>query len=240
MNSSQTKRSIDLVFPCFNPHKGWADDLFAEYKELVKLMPEIEFGVIVVNDGSSSGFSEEETVVLTDNLPGIRIISYNQNRGKGYALREGVGACKSPLIVYTDYDFPYDLESVRKVIEKLIAGSDIVIATRDKHYYEQLSPYRRFYSLVSKNINKLILRLDLPDTQGGLKGFNLKGKEVFLQTEINQFLFDTEFIYKASRKGGLKIVSVEAKAREEIFSSRLSLGSLLRELMNFIKILLCN
>jgi len=236
MNSSHNSRSIDLVFPCYNPHAMWADDLLTQFRNLADAYSEIQFNVIIVNDGSTRGFSESETAVLTDNIRNIRMINYNQKRGKGFAVRAGVSVCTSPLVVYTDYDFPYDMESIQRVIDKLIAGADIVVASRNKHYYQQLSLIRKCYSILSRSLNKIILQLDIPDTQGGLKGFNLKGKEIFLQTKIEQFLFDTEFIYKASRLGGLKIVSVEAKAREDIFLSQLSAGSLLRELKNFIRI----
>ncbi len=238
MNPLVKSHSIDLIFPCYNPHQYWADELLTQFRNLEGLFPTIQFNAIVVNDGSTVGFSEEETVVLTDNIRNIRIINYNQNRGKGFAVRTGVKASSAPLILYTDCDFPYDLESISKVVNELITGADIVVATRDKHYYQQLSFIRKCYSIFSKSLNKVILRMDFPDTQGGLKGFNRKGKEIFLQTRIDQFLFDTEFIYKASRSGGLKIVSVEAKAREEIFLSLLSAGSLIRELKNFIKIAL--
>ena len=33
-----------------------------------------------------------------------------------------------------------------------------------------------------------------------MKGFSQAGQAIFLTTRINSFLFDTEFIYKASRR----------------------------------------
>jgi hypothetical protein len=39
--------------------------------------------------------------------PDIFIINRNQNRGKGFTLREGVEMAAAAKIIYTDIDFPY-------------------------------------------------------------------------------------------------------------------------------------
>jgi hypothetical protein len=56
----------------------------------------------------------------------------------------------------------------------------------DCHYYTE--------------IKEQMTWLNLPDcdAQSGLKGMSYKGCEFFLQTKINRFLFDTEFVLKAN------------------------------------------
>ena len=83
---------------------------------------------IVVNDGSKRGFTEEAVLRLTNNLPSTIIVDNKTNQGKGAAVRDGIAYSDSELALYTDYDFPYKIESVCQVIKYLEAGYDVVVA----------------------------------------------------------------------------------------------------------------
>jgi hypothetical protein len=66
---------------------------------------------------------------------------------------------------------------------------------------------------------------------------NKKGQKVFLSTMTNGFLFDSEFILKASKIKGLKIKKVHSKIREDIHLSNMGSKVLKQELINLFKIL---
>ena len=83
---------------------------------------------------------------------------------------------------------------------------------------------------------KRILRLKITDTQCGLKGFNAKGRTVFLQTGIDRFLFDLEFIFLASKTPNLRIEPVPVTLKPGIQFSHVSIQVLLAESMNFAKV----
>lgn len=157
--------------------------------------------------------------------------------GKGYALRAGVQAAGAPYIITTDFDFPYETRNVRQVFHKLKMGFDVVAGKRKADYYSRI-PFKRF--LISKGctlLNRTVLQLPDCDCQSGLKGFNQAGKNIFLQTTINRFLVDTEFLVMSYRnKLSLSIVSLELKKGIE-FSS-MGIRVLLSESRNFISILL--
>jgi hypothetical protein len=78
--------------------------------------------------------------------------------------------------------------------------------------------------------------LEYSDTQGGLKGFNLKGKEIFMSTTIDQFLFDTEFVYRASYRKDVSIVNIKGTIREGIKPNRIPFRVIIKELINFYRI----
>ncbi|MBK9190506.1 MAG: hypothetical protein IPM77_02840 [Crocinitomicaceae bacterium] len=83
---------------------------------------------------------------------------------------------------------------------------------------------------------KTFLRLPTDDSQCGIKGFNKKGADVFLDTKIDRFLFDLEFIKLASkRKLNVQIAEVELKPN--IVFSKVSFKILFRESLNFLKVL---
>lgn len=227
---------FDLILPSYNPPQGWELKVIGKYKEIQSLFSSINFHLLIVSDGSTRGYEPETVAALKKGIPGLQIIDYRPNRGKGYALREAVRHCQSEYIIYTDYDFPYTDDSFEGVINTLLGGADVVVAVRDRNYQKNLPSFRRFLSESSHLCNALFLRLKIHDTQGGLKGFNQVGKTVFLSTKVNSFLFDTEFIYKAQRKN-LNIQAVESRIRDGLTVSDMGFKVLKREMANFCSIL---
>lgn len=231
-------RNIDIVLPCYNPPNDWVNKILPKYEEICQLFTKFNFHLYIVNDGSKYGFENDNVTYLIEKCPEVRIISYQLNHGKGFALRKAVEVCESPYIIYTDYDFPYTLESYSDVIKSLVAGADIVLATRGGEYHQIQSWRRRYLSYASHFCNRWLLHLKFHDTQGGLKAFNKKGCEVFLTTKIDTYLIDAEFILKASRKTDLYIQPVLSHIRTDITLSNLRFSVCLKELLNLFYLIL--
>ena len=159
--------------------------------------------------------------------------------GKGAALREAVKQAKGDLIIYTDADYPYLIENAVEMFHLLSSdAADVVVGVRDEQYYDQLPLGRKIFSLSLKVMNYLFFpQLKVKDTQSGLKGFNQKGKEVFLKTRIPAFLFDMEFLVLASKRSDIRIQWIYVQAREGIVFSTMRAKTILTELYNFISIL---
>lgn len=232
-----TKTDIDLVLPCYNPPAGWEKQVTIHFQEAERLFPSTRFHLFIVSDGSQRGYEPETLERLQQALPNICIINYQPNRGKGYALREAVKRCTSPFIMYTDYDFPYTNDSFGRIVNALQDGADVVVATRDKNYQNNLPMFRKMLSRLSHFCNIRILRMQIKDTQGGMKGFSRKGQAIFLSTNINSFLFDTEFIYKASRRNDIDLRTVNAVIKDGLTVSDMGLKIVKREALNFLSIL---
>lgn len=230
--------TIDIILPCYNPHYNWVDVVCLKYNELQLAFPAKKINVIVVNDGSKQNFTAEYTDKLKASIPSCKIVEYKQNMGKGYAIREGIKASNANLIIYTDTDFPYTFESMCKVIDKLNDGYDVVIATRNKTYYNALSFSRKILSWISRSLNHVVMNLKYSDTQGGLKGINRKGRDILLSTKINRFLFDTEFIVLASRRRDISITEISANLRDGIILPNMGFKVARKEFINFLRIML--
>jgi len=207
------------------------------YQYLSTYFPDRKINLFVVNDGSKHNFTCIEIDELKSLNRDTRIISYPSNRGKGYALRKAVALTSSPFIIYTDYDFPFRTGSMIKVIEELDKGADIVLVSRNHDYVRALTPMRKFYSSMSKRLNKHLLKMEYFETQGGLKGFNARGKEIFLKTTIDEFLFDTEFIYRASLQKDITIINVDGVTRENLKPNKVPIRVVKKEVVNFFRIL---
>lgn len=206
---------------------------------LRKKLPNTHIQAIVVNDGSGSGIAKEGIARLETIANDLLLLSYAVNMGKGFAIRKGVEKSLAPVIVYTDIDFPYTIESMIKVILPVLNGeADVTLAIRNETYYSQLPLGRRWMSKILRAVNRAIIRLHTSDTQGGLKAFSSDVRETFLQTRINRYLFDLEFVYLISKKRGLRIRTIEADLREGIVMSPVRLKIIFRESLNFLKVLI--
>jgi glycosyltransferase involved in cell wall biosynthesis len=226
---------LDLVLPCYNPQPGWVDRVVEGHRSLsgrIGFSP----GLVLVNDGSRRGVGQAELDALRSALPGLRVEAYSPNRGKGYALRRGVALSQAEYVLYTDIDFPYVVDSMVAVWQALQGGADVAVGVKDAAYYRGVPPLRRFISRLLRALSGLLLRMPISDTQCGLKGFNRAGREVFLSTRIERYLFDLEFLYLAFRRPGLRVQAVPVSLREGVVFSPMRFSVLLQEAGNFARV----
>lgn len=226
---------IHIIIPCYNPHDGWELELAAHVKDFTAYLQR-DIRLVLVNDASQKNVTETAIQFLTDKIPGFTYISYPENKGKGYALREGSRAIGEGIVLYTDIDFPYTFESMRAVVAALDNGTDVAVGTRDEVYYENTPKRRTIISKILRNMFRVLFHLPVTDTQCGLKGFNLRGKEVFMQTRINRFLFDMEFIALAAKRKDIRLDAVPVTLRNNIHFSRMNAKIIVTELYNFVRI----
>jgi glycosyltransferase involved in cell wall biosynthesis len=227
--------SLDIILPVYNPLPGWEQIVIGRFQSLEKALPGLKIRLFIVNDGSLQIDLDKSLPILKTTLPGLQWISYPENRGKGYALRQGVKQSTADFVVYTDIDWPYSEESMVGLIAKL-EKVDAVIGTRDMAYYDHLPSARRRISKLLRSFNAKLLRLKVDDTQAGLKGFRKNVKDIFLSTTIDRYLFDLEFIYLLSGKKEIEVIGHPISLRPGITFSKMNRKILLQEAGNFLKI----
>ena len=229
---------LQVIVPCYNPQEGWEQvlaDKFADFRAaLAGLVDEV--GLIVVNDGSSRNLTATNIDRLKSLVAGAQVVNYSENRGKGYALRQGVQASDADLLLVTDADFPYTIESMRRVTEVLHVQGGIAAGNRDTAYYTKVPPFRRRLSQTLRWFLRNVLRQPIDDSQCGLKAFDKTGKAVFLETGIDRFLFDLEFLMLAN--GRVKVTPVPVELRPGVVFSTVGWKILATEGLNFLKLFL--
>lgn len=230
---------IELVVPFYNPPLGWEVTVSDRIKRLQASFPSHLIRLILVDDGSAPQHALEQAFEKL-HAEGLvqSLIRLPINQGKGQALRRGIAASKADFVLYTDVDIPYDIPSMVAVIRQLEAGSDVVLGYREQDYYASVPWFRKGLSELFRFVLKGILNFPITDTQCGLKGMNRMGKEVFLETTINRFLVDMEFIKQAVRRKALRVTPVVVHLREGVSFSRMGFAVLFQEGLNFMKLLL--
>lgn len=229
---------LSIVLPCYNPPDDWEAHVSQSYATIATHLgyaPEL----IIVNDGSSKNIAADISTLKTK-IPGLIYTTLPQNKGKGAALRKGIGQAGGELIIYTDIDFPYTEESFLKIFHALNTENyDVAIGIKNEEYYAHSPRYRTFISKILRKGIGFFFNMPVTDTQCGLKGFNQQGKAIFLETTIDRYLFDLEFVYQSFRKHrNLKVKAIEVGLRPNVIFRAMNLKVLASESTNFLKILM--
>jgi glycosyltransferase involved in cell wall biosynthesis len=230
-------KKIDIVLPCYNPPLNWVENIETSSKAICSNFLNYNISFFIINDGSPSINSQE--VKRLKQIESMHWHEYKENRGKGFALRQGVAMTTADIVIYTDIDFPYELESMLSVIKALIEEeNDIVVGVRPNSYYKKVPWTRQIISKTLRFFIRFFIRMKITDTQCGIKGFNKLGRAVFLKTTIDRYLFDLEFIFLASQKKELRLKPVEVHLKPNILFRAMDYRILLTEGKNFFKVLL--
>mgnify|MGYP000052716758 CR=1 FL=1 len=195
-------------------------------------------GLILVNDGSTRGISQQDIKTLEEKIPSFCLVENHTNKGKGYTLRKGVALAHTGIIIYTDIDFPYSVDSMVAVYKAIHdEGYAIAIGVKDEQYFAKVPVARRYISRSLSILTRMLFSLPVTDTQCGLKGFKAEAKDVFLATTIDRYLFDLEFIRNAHSKK-YKIKAIPARLNDNVVFRSMNYRLLSGEAKNFIRLIL--
>jgi glycosyltransferase involved in cell wall biosynthesis len=225
---------LSLVLPCFNPPDHW-ERIVVECTKSLENKLGFTIDLIIVNDGSTKNVQPELHAFIKDKITNVRFLEQKVNTGKGHALRAGVEQAEGKTIIFTDIDFPYTEESFLKIYAGL-KNHAVALGHRSPDYYAHTPPFRKMISKSLRFALKSFLRLPTDDSQCGIKGFNQEGKKVFLETRINRFLFDLEFI-KLISKRKLTSTNIEVELKPGVVFSKVNMRILAKESFNFMSIL---
>lgn len=229
--------STSLVLPCYNPQQGWEQNVCTAYSAFCsRINKQVE--LVVVMDGRSESVTPGAVGTLSDSIPGLKLVRYEPNRGKGYALRQGVAAATGDTIMYTDIDFPYTIDSMVAVYSTLSGKEcEVAIGVKNAAYYSHVPFLRRIISRVLRMLIRLFLSMPVTDTQCGLKGFTRNVAPVFLQTKIDRYLFDLEFVHKCFKSKKYAVRAIPVQLNDNVRFRKMDYRILLPELVNFFKLL---
>ena len=199
------KPDLSIVIPAFNE----SERLGAPLTKVIEFASNSEHNaeVIVVDDGSNDETSQVAGRVF-DSFPNIatRLIRYENNRGKGFAVRTGLKEAKADIALFTDADLSTPIEETSKLIDPIRRGAyDLAFGSRalDRTLIGTHQPWRREQG---GKIMNLIIRtmsgLPFYDTQCGFKAFHMQTFRPLLDVmRIDRFGFDVEFLFVAAHNG---------------------------------------
>jgi len=165
--------------------------------------------VLVVNDGSTDGTAalvraRPEGTALASRGPTLEILTVLHG-GKGAAVRAGMLAAATDMVIFTDADLATPPDQI-PILYEALRNHDVALGSRiqpDGRDMRRSQPaYRRFFGRVFHGLASVWAVGPVQDTQCGFKGFTREAaRDLFGRQRITSIVFDVEIIYLARRRG---------------------------------------
>lgn len=225
---------LSVIMPAYNE----SEHLFNTIEQVVGVLDNGGFNheVIVVNDGSDDD-TWAKTLSIAERYSTVKPCGYKRNMGKGYALKHGLEYVQGDLVLFLDGDSDLTPSQIPQFIEHMDRnGADVVIGSKRHPLSKvEMSDIRRFLSKGYSTLIRLMFRLNVTDTQVGLKLFKRDVLEqVFPKVFVQRYAFDVEVLAVARRMGyGIIEAPVELSCK---LKSNVSAKEVIRMFFDTIRI----
>ena len=185
---------LSVVIPAYNEGRVLRANIEALRGKLDSLG--LDYEVIIVNDGSSDNTAEEARKCVD---ACVHVVSYARNRGKGYAVREGMKHANGAYKMFMDADLSTSLDEIEKFLGIMRHYKfDVLIGNRrmDPSLQTKQQPlYRRFFGKGFTLLSSVLIGRYCADYTCGFKMFRKAAADtVFKRQRIDNWAFDTELI----------------------------------------------
>lgn len=201
---------LSVIVPAYKQAPTIRQDIYSIYDTLEQIRYDYELIVVVDGQESDSTLSELKKI----NIKKLRILSYQHNHGKGFALRFGMAKSIGDYIAFIDAGMEIDPNGLSMILEHMewyqadaIVGSKRHPASIVKYPIE-----RKIISNLAYLFSKIFLGLNLRDTQAGLKIFRRPVLEKVLpRLLVKKYAIDLEILSVANYLGYKKIYEAPIK-----------------------------
>ncbi len=228
--------SLSIIFPVFNEAKR----LQKTFEAVSRFhAPEIFLNVeiIFVNDGSQDN-SAGLIKAFKCGWP-VKLVSYEKNRGKGFAIRKGMLAAGGDWRLMLDADMSTPLEELAKFAGLVEAGCPIIIGsrkTKDAKVTKAQPKHRELLGTGYYLLAKLVTGVNISDFTCGFKMFSKEAAlTIFPKSKIDRWSYDSEIMYLA-KKNGFKICEAGVSWENDADTKVSLKKDMLQSLVDLIKI----
>ena len=214
------KKLLSVIVPAYKQERTIVKDL--QNIEQVLKQIRYDYELICVVDGKVDRTFEKAKKISS---PKIKVITYEQNRGKGYAVRYGMAKAKGDLVAFIDSGMDINPNGISMLLEHMVWYDSDVVVGSIRHSASKVIGYplkRKVFSIGYHLLTRSLFGLRITDSQRGVKIFKREVLEKVLpRLLVKRFAFDIEILAVAYRLGFKKIHDgpVEMDARRFRYSS---------------------
>ena len=193
---------LSLVIPAYNESEGVQQTAVAVRKLLDYLSKSNDVELIFVNDGSKDN-TEALLKAEFENDPRVQVVSHEVNRGLGAAIRTGLKQAKGDIVVTTDFDGTYPLDTIPQLLARMhVDNADIVTASpyHPNGHVEGVPGYRLMFSFGASLLYRVLVSWKIHTWTALYRGYRRRVVDT-ITFESNDFLAGTEILVKAIQAG---------------------------------------
>ena len=198
--------NLSIIIPTFN-EDGRIKKTLKTLKQGVYFYGQNLKEIIFSDDGSTDEtlrlIKKAKKSIERKTKAKVKIISYEKNKGRGYAIRQAALCAKGDYILYADADFSIPLENIKKFIPYMKKDYDVIIGSKKIEGSKEIikrSLIRKIVGYCHSFVTYLVLGVFVWDFQGGFKIFSRRYVDrIFPHLKIDRWGFDMETIFLAKK-----------------------------------------
>ncbi len=176
-------------------------------EKVITDVSEYSDNVLVINDGST-----DNTNHILAKFNNIQVVSYLQNKGKGFALRTGFEAARKNgfhYVITIDSDGQHFADDIPVFVEKMETEKNSIIIGARNMNQDSVPGKSNFGNRFSNFWFKFNTGITVPDTQSGYRLYPIKLLEG-IHFITRKYEFEVEVIVRAAWRGiGVTAVPVK-------------------------------
>lgn len=232
---------ISIIVPAYKKERTIKEDLAGIKHVADKLRYESE--IICVVDGLIDKTFQNAQEYAKKNK-NVRVVGYETNKGKGYAVRYGMANSKGNIIAFIDSGMDLNPDGLLMMLEHFEwYKADIIVGSKRHPASKVHYPWqRKALSFIYQQLVRILFGLNVKDTQVGMKMYKRDLLEKVLpRLLVKQFAFDIEILAVANSLGFKRIYEspVEIKldfGGESVVTSRKFFRTILLMLIDTLAI----
>lgn len=193
---------VSVIVPAYKQEQT----IQANLKRVKSTLDELRYPteIIVVVDGKKIDKTFERASTFTKNHSNNKVVGYDKNKGKGYAVRYGMAVSKGDIIAFMDAGEDLNTNGLSMLLEHFDwYDADIIVASKRHPASKVTYPWqRKIFSFGYQMLVRLLFGLKIKDTQVGMKFYRREVLEKVLpRLLVKQFAFDIEILSVANYLG---------------------------------------
>ena len=222
------KKLLSVIVPAYKQESTIQKDLENIDQTLREGLKNYEYEIICVVDGRLDRTFEEAKKVKSSK---IKVVGYEDNKGKGYAVRYGMVRSKGDLVSFLDAGMDISPKGIMMLMAHMEWYNADVIVGSKRHPVSRVNyPFLRHVLSLGYHFGvRVLFGLSLTDTQSGIKIFKRKVLEKVLpRLLVKRYAMDIEMLSVTRHLGFKRIYEAPIEVTFDEWTSRIAWSTIFR------------
>lgn len=234
--SKKVQGLLSVIVPAYKQEKTIRQDLLNIDSILSSGLQGYDYEIICVIDGKVDKTWEKASSLKSSK---IKVVGYDTNKGKGYAVRYGMFRSRGDLVSFLDAGMEISPNGIMMLMSHMQwYGADIIVGSK-RHPVSRVNyPLLRYLLSIGYHlVVRLLFGVSVTDTQSGIKIFRREVLEKVLpRMLVKKYAMDIEMLAVAQYLGFKRIYEAPIEVTFDKNTSGISWKTIIRQFIDTLAI----